>query len=374
MWYNILAVLRGISPGEVVGSLEGIPEAERETLKLRLLAIAAVVAGLYMRQREILRQPETFFFVLGLAIVYLAYTLALQSLIIPRIKTPYIVYGMILVDAAALLIAMHLAGGLQSNIFILFPVFVIFYAIHSDYSSSFFAATVISFALAGYAFFAEPRDFSAGKIVALQIPSFFLLAYFSGFLARRTTREREKREALQELIRIESGTKGLREIVQVMERGLELYEEWHRSYAHRTPEKEAVEKLRFSLSIDAQYALAHYAFGRIYAESGQLTRATEAFRKAIALGPNLPEAYGGLCEALMRQGRFEEALEPAVRYAEAAQQDWVAHQHLAVIYDELGMDEESRAAQDKAMAVSGSEDREALEVFFSRLRQEPGRP
>lgn len=354
--------------------MEAIAEAEREVLKLRLLAIAAVVAGLYMRQREILRQPETFFFVLGLAIVYLAYTLSLPTLIIPRFKSRYIVYGTILVDAAALLIAMHLAGGLQSNIFILFPVFVIFYAIHSDYSSSFFAATVISFALSGYAFFAEPRDFSTGKILALQIPSFFLLAYFSGFLARRATREKEKREALQEFIRFESGTKGLREVVRVMERALDVYEEWYRSYAHPTPEKEAAEKLRFSLSIDAQYALAHYAFGRIYAESGQLARAAEAFRRAIAVHPNLPEAYGGLCEVLMRQGRFEEALEPAVRYAAAAQQDWVAHQHLAVIYNELGMDEESRAAQEKAVAVSGSEDREALEVFFSRLRQQTGRP
>lgn len=352
--------------------MEALVTAERETLKLRLLAIAAVAAGLYLRQNEILRQPETLFFVVGLAIIYLVYTLSILSFLIPRVKTRYVVYAMIMVDAAVMIVAMHLAGGLQSNIFILFPLFVIFYAIHLDYFSSFFAATVISFGIAGYAFFFEPGagGFSTGTVVALQVPMLFLLAYFSGFLARRATQEREKREALQEFIRIESGTKGLREVVRVINRALELYEEWVISQAGRTPEKEAVEKLRFSLSIDAQYALAHYTFGRTYVETGQLSRAVEAFRRAVALDPHLLEAYHGLSEALLRQGRFEEALEPAVKYGEASQQDWIAHQNLAVIYDALNMPAECATAQEQALAVSTGEDREALVTFFDRLRAE----
>lgn len=350
--------------------MEVVYEAERETLKLRLLAIAAVLAGLYLRRHEILLSPQTFYFVSGLAVVYLAYTLSLRSIIIPRFKTRYVVYAMILIDAAALLAAMDLAGGFESNIFILFPLFVIFYAIHLEYFSSFFAAIVISFTLVGYALLTERGNFSVSTIIAFQVPLFFILAYFSGYLAHRASQEREKREALQEFIQIESGTKGLREVVQVITRTLEIYEDWVASYTERTLEKEAIEKLRFSLSIDAQYALAHYSFGCVYADSGQLSRAAEAFRRAVAMDPNLLESYRGLSEVLLRQGRFDEALEPARKYAEGASHDWVAHQNLAVIYDELAMAEESRAAEQMALATSTDEDREALATFFNRLRGE----
>lgn len=348
--------------------MEALLEAERETLKLRLLAIAAVIAGLYMRQEEILLRIEVLYLILGLSTLYLVYTLSLRPIILPRIRTPHVVYGMIIIDVAVLLFAMHLAGGLQSNVFIIFPLVIMFYAIHLDYVSSFFTATVVSFAMAGYAYFAEPEAFGIGNFIAFQIPALFVLAYFSGFLARRATEEREKRVALQEFIRIESGTKGLREVVRVINRTLEIYEEWVDSHASSSPEKEAIEKLQFSLSVDAQYALAHYAFGRTYAETGQLGRAVEAYGKAIALDPNLLESYRGLSEALLRQGRFQEALEPALKYAEGSQHDWVAYQNLVVIYDELNMAEECDQAQRRALAVSTGEDKEALETFFTRMR------
>src|SRR3990167_230567 len=213
--------------------MEGILQAEHETLKLRLLAIAAVMAGLYMRQEELLLRIEVLFLILGLTALYLVYTLSLPTIILPRIRTTYVIYGMIIIDVAVLLTAMHLAGGLQSNIFILFPLIVIFYAIHLDYVSSFFAATVVSFAMAGYAYFADLENFGVGTVVAFQVPALFVLAYFSGFMARRATKEREKREALQEFIRIESGTKGLREVVRIINGTLEIYEDWvERSEEH----------------------------------------------------------------------------------------------------------------------------------------------
>lgn len=347
--------------------MASILEAEQEALKLRLLAIVAVLAGLYAQQHEILRDSDRLPFVAGLAVAYLLYTLSLRSLILPRIRTRYVVYGMIMIDVAVLTVAMHLAGGLQTNVFILFPLIVIFYAIHLDYVSSFFAAAVISFTMATYTFATNPEGSGFGSIVALQAPLFFMLAYFGGFLARRTTHEREKREALEELIHIESGTKGLREVVRVINRTLELYEDWVDSHVSQTPEKEAMEKLRFSLNLDAQYALAHLAFGKTYAETGQLGRAAEAYHRALALDPRLSEAYRGLSEALLRQGRFQEALDPAMKYAEVASQDWVAHKNLAVIYTELNMSKECRDAEEMALAVSTGEDREALAAFFERL-------
>ncbi|MBM2826072.1 MAG: tetratricopeptide repeat protein [Dehalococcoidia bacterium] len=341
-----------------------ILEAERETLKLRLLAIAAIAFGLYTRRQDL---GDTLLLFAGLILVYLVYALSLKRFIIPVIRTRYLVYGMIVIDAAVLVLFMDMAGGLESNLFVLFPVFIIFYAIYLDYFSSFFAAIVLSFALVGYAVFTEPIGVSRGTMVAFQVPLFFLLAYFSGFLAKRATQEKEKRETLQELIRIESGTRGLREIVNVINRAIDLYEDWSAGYLNQTPEKEAIEKLQFSLSIDSQYALAHYAFGRVYAETGQLNRAVEVYTRATTLDPNLIEAQRGLSEVLVRQGRFEAALDPAERFAEASQQEWEAYQNLAVIYSELGREEESRSAGERALTLSSGDDREALRIFFSRM-------
>lgn len=347
--------------------MTSILDAERETLKLRLLSIAVIAAGLYTRREDL---GESLLLFTGLIVLYLVYTLSLRRFIIPMIRTRYLVYGMIIIDAIVLLLFMDIVGGFDSNLFVLFPVFIIFYAIYLDYVSSFFAATVISFALVGYAFFKEPAGVSRGTVLAFQVPLFFLLAYSSGFLAKRASQEREKREALQELIRIESGTRGLREIVNVINRAIELYDDWSSSFTNQTPEKEAVEKLRFSLSIDSQYALAHYSFGRVYAETGQLNRAAEAYARSLSLDPNLVESYRGLSEVLIRQGRFESALDLAEKYAEASQSCWEAFQNLAVIYLELGMVEESRVAEDRAVALSVGEDREALTTFFSRMRGE----
>ncbi len=344
-----------------------ILEAERETLKLRLLAIAAIAAGLYTRQQQ---TSEYVLIAAAIICIYLVYALALRRFIIPLVNTEYFVYAMIVIDALVLLFALHTAGGLESNLFVLFPVYIILYAIYLDYYSAFFAATVISFLLAGYALFSQITSFTTATAVAFQVPLLFLLAYLSGFLARRAKNERQKREALQDLIRIESGTRGLREIVSVINRAVDIYEEWTSNYVSQTPEKEAIEKLRFSLSIDAQYALAHYAFGVLYSQTGQLSRALDAFAKAINLDPNLVEAYRGLSEVLIRMGRFQEALDSAQQYASAAQHEWQAHQNLALIYNELGMIEESRQAEDVAISLSTEETRDDLQTFFHRMRGE----
>lgn len=341
--------------------MERILETERETLKLRLLAVAAAVAGLYLRQREVALLPA-----LALAASYLIYALLLRTVIIPRVRSQYLVYIMMLIDAAALTSALHLAGGIQSSIFILFPLFIIYYAIYFAYVSSLAAATIVTFAFVGYAYLTGQAR-ASDSFLAFQIPLFYLLAVFSGYLARKELEEREKKEALQEFIRIESGAKGLMEVARTINRTLELYEEWASRYASRGAYKEAVERLQFSLNIDAQYALTHYLFARVYAETGQVKNASEAFRRATELDPHLYEAYKGLAETLVRQGLYAEALAPAQRYADMMGQDWVGHQTLAVIYHELGMEDKSQSEAERAIALSPAEDREAVQSFFQRL-------
>ena len=350
--------------------MDAIVDAEREVLKLRLFATLAALTSLVLRQPETLRRIEETLLFVGLTLLYLAYTLSLRSLLLPRVKSVSVVYVMIVVDTAFLLAATHWAGGLRSNLFVLFPVIIVFYAIHLNYRTSFFAAIVTSFTLAGYGLLADFKGLSTSPVLTIQIPLHFLLAYFSGYLAHRATEEKGKPQDVQQFIRIERGASGLRDVVRVFNRTLELYEEWMASYITSTSEKESVAKLQFSLSVDAQYALTHYAFAKIYSQSGQLNRAEEALRRSILLDPNLLDAYRDLSQVLLRAGRFEEALEPAKRYAQATENDWVAHQNLAVIYHELRMADMRDASQDRALAVSTGEDREALLAFFERLRGE----
>jgi tetratricopeptide (TPR) repeat protein len=346
-------------------NMRRILDVEQETLKLRLLALCATVAGLYFQQRQINILPAVI-----LATTYLVYAVLLRSVILRRVSFPFVIYGMLLIDTATVTAALHLSGSLQSSVFILYPLLIIYYAIYFAYATSIAAATVVSIAFAGYATLRGQETVSGGYM-ALQVALFLLLAIFSGYLAKREQEEREKKEALQEFIRIESGAKGLMEVAKIINRTLDLYDRWAESYAAREASKEATEKLQFSLSLDAQYALIHFLFGRVYADTGQLPAAIEAFRKAIELDPKLFDAYHMLSETLIRQGAYNQALEPGRRYAEANQMDWVAHQNLAIIYHELGDERKAREEADRAIALSPSEQREALEIYLSRLQAAP---
>lgn len=62
----------------------------------------------------------------------------------------------------------------------------------------------------------------------------------------------------------------------------------------------------------------HLQFGRALATQGQLLRAEEQFRLAVATGPYFAEAYAGLAHTLHMQGKAAEAVEP---YRHALQLD-----------------------------------------------------
>ena len=179
--------------------MDAILDTEREVLKLRLVAILAALGTVVLDQPAALRRIEGIFLFVGLALVYLVYTLSLRSRLLPRLKSVSVVYAMIVVDTAFLLAATHWSGGFGSSLFVLFHVIVILYAIHLNYRTSFFAATVTSLALAGYGLLVDFNALSTGPVLTIQIPLLFLLAYFSGYLAHRATEEKGKRRDLQQL-------------------------------------------------------------------------------------------------------------------------------------------------------------------------------
>lgn len=172
-----------------------ILEAERINLNLRLLAIAVAAAVLYNRQAEMAGALVP---AIALVLAYLIYALSLTRFIIPRFRTRYLVYGMIVVDVAVLLPALRMAGGLESSMFIFFPVLIILYSIYLDYLSSFFAATVVSLSLLGYSILTQPVTSSVLVILAFQVALFYLLAYLSGFLARKEAKKAALEREMQE--------------------------------------------------------------------------------------------------------------------------------------------------------------------------------
>ncbi len=198
--------------------MELILRTERDTRKFRLLALLVAVAGMYLRQNRVDIWPAVY-----LAAAYLVYLTFFGPLVLPRVHSPSIVYGMTVVDAVALTVALRIAGGLDSALFILLPLFIIYYSIYLGYASSLFAATVFSLGYVGVYLWLGHQA-SAGPIIAVQVPFLYLLAVFSGHLAGRRLQERKEKEELQELIRLEKGAKSLIEVARGLTQSLKLGE------------------------------------------------------------------------------------------------------------------------------------------------------
>jgi len=179
---------------------------ELETRKFRLLALTLAAAGLYLREGTISVWPAV-----GLIVGYFAYIMLLGSVILTRVKSPSFVYAMMVIDAAALGGGLYLTG-VQSTLFILLPLLIIYYSIFQGYRTSLFAALAFSLMYTAVTYNREAVE--AGNIISLQVPLFFLVALMSGYLAQRRLEERREKEELQELIRMESRARSLLEMSQ----------------------------------------------------------------------------------------------------------------------------------------------------------------
>lgn len=193
-----------------------IAQTERETLQFRLLALLVVVGGLFLRRQEIQAVPAVL-----LALAYLAYSISLRTRIIPKFPGQYVVYVMILIDAAALTAGSYLVGGITTIFIVLFPLSIVYYAIYLGYKGSFFAATVMALCfvlLAGV----EGRLVTGGVALPGQVVLFYLLAAFSGYLGQRRINESQEKQALQELLEVEAGAKALLDVALRVYDSLEL--------------------------------------------------------------------------------------------------------------------------------------------------------
>lgn len=94
-----------------------------------------------------------------------------------------------------------------------------------------------------------------------------------------------------------------------------LYELESRRHQH------ALTLLQRSLTLDPSYGITHYLLGQVYSHLEQPDAAVLASQRATEYSPSLWGAYFALAASLYHESRPQEALEPALRYAEALPQD-----------------------------------------------------
>lgn len=248
--------------------LEHIRRTEKETRKLRLLALVAAAAALYYRPQDFPLMP-----VFALILGYFFYTWILTGFILDRIRSDRIIYVMILVDALALGCGLYLAG-LTNPIFILLPLLIIYYSIFFGYSSSLVAATVFSLTYISVGVFTgEAREL--GSEMAAQVSFLYILSFLGGYLSKRRLEERLEKEELQELVRAESHA---RELLEMMGR---LQAAWDRDTALTRLLEHSVAFFRSLLGLP-YCIIALFENGKLVAKKSNLKLSREYLEDAFS--------------------------------------------------------------------------------------------
>ena len=126
---------------------------------------------------------------------------------------------MLLVDTGTLMAALRLVG-LDSPVFIFLPVLVVYYSLYVGYVGSLTAATLISL---GYALLVQTveTELRLQNIVSFQIPLFYMVALLTGYLSGQRFKELEEKRTLQQLIEVETHTRGVMDLVRRFQQALD---------------------------------------------------------------------------------------------------------------------------------------------------------
>ncbi|MDO8690948.1 MAG: winged helix-turn-helix domain-containing protein, partial [Dehalococcoidia bacterium] len=174
--------------------------------KFRLLALLLVAAGVYFQQREIPIWPAV-----AVSLFYLIYLSFLLFTLIRLLPARLLPFLMLIVDTGFVGGLLYLFG-VESAFFVFFPVLIIYYAIYLGYTGSFLSATLVSFTYIGVAY-GQGEDLGAlGRLLPMQIPLFYLIAVFSGYVAQRRLREEKDRHELALLLQAERGARSMADL------------------------------------------------------------------------------------------------------------------------------------------------------------------
>jgi adenylate cyclase len=115
-------------------------------------------------------------------------------------------------------------------------------------------------------------------------------------------------------------------------------------YLWKKQHEQALVEARRALALDPNNAETLTNLGQILAFSGQPQEGIKAVESAMRLNPRYPSMYVlQLSIAYRMAGRYEEALAPGEKFLALAPNSSPGHFNLAVIYGELGMEEQARA-------------------------------
>ena len=193
--------------------LDLIPQTEKETLKFRLLALMAVALAFLYEADEIPLIPT-------LAIVsgYLIYSYFLRTFLIRRYTSYPLLGAMLLVDVGTVIVALHLIG-LNSPLFGLLPIVVVYYSVYLGYIGGIATASASA---AGYTGLVLAKDQvqEMENLLVIQ-PFFYVLALLVGYISQQRFQESEERRALQQLIGAEVHAKSLLDLAQALNRAMD---------------------------------------------------------------------------------------------------------------------------------------------------------
>lgn len=203
---------------DVFPAADGLPQTIRDVSRFRGLVLAAIVAGLLFRPPHI--QPVPLLF---LSVVYLVYLLGVWRLVVPRYASPPLALGLIVADVVFITLALHFSGGVQSLLFSLYPVSIIYSSLYLGYISAFFAATVATLAY-GLLLVVAGTPIDIQGVLPIQMPSFYILAGLSGYLVERERQQRRRARALQEMLDMERGAKEVLKVARELNTTLDQAE------------------------------------------------------------------------------------------------------------------------------------------------------
>ena len=190
--------------------LDLIPRTEKETLKFRLLAVLVVALAFLLRADDVALLP-------GLAVVigYLIYSAILRTFLIPRFTSYPLLAAILVIDVGTVIAALHIIG-LDSPIFGLLPIVVVYYAVYLGYAGGMAAAVISSVSFTGLAF-GSGKAGEIENILAFQ-PFFYILALLVGYITKQRFQESQERQSLQQLISAEANAKSLLDLAQALNR------------------------------------------------------------------------------------------------------------------------------------------------------------
>lgn len=181
----------------------------RDITRFRALLMIVVVVGLgYLRPANMQAVPLS-----GLALLFVVYLLVLHFLLFPRFISTYLILVMILGDILFVTVALFYTGGVESILFTMYPICIMYSAVSLGYVGAFTAATAVTLSY-GVLLVLTGTPASVSGFLPIQMPSFYLLAGLSGYVVQLESVHREQADSLREMLQLERGAKEILKVTR----------------------------------------------------------------------------------------------------------------------------------------------------------------